>query len=327
VHPSSLRAAAAAVVHADQRAEAAEAARTEADRRAAAERTAEAPGPAVRQQAHPEIMDEDAIDAAHTRGWAIGTGIGIAVVALAVGGLLIGAGNAVAGLLLALVGLLAGAAIGIAILRRGEATRADARARREAAESLATAAANADRTRLASAADAVEAERAAGERNRMEAAVERAGGEQRAARRAWEALAGPDADPYDIEAVVRTRDPQVSLSGANLDASPTIRTVTAFHRKALARWRVAWAAVGVDEPPDPDDVDQAVAGLPPVSGTNAALKVSTLEARPAAAALLARPLVAVDPGTGVVPSWDELPAGASVIVVRRETGEPEGLRD
>src|SRR5439155_16138786 len=70
----------------------------------------------------------------------------------------------------------------------------------------------------------------------------------RSARLHWAALAGANADPRDIDAVLRCRDPQYDVSGG-AQTSPTITTADALHRRAAARWRVAWAVLGVDEPP------------------------------------------------------------------------------
>jgi hypothetical protein len=91
-------------------------------------------------------------------------------------------------------------------------------------------------------------------RTELDASIARTTERLRSARRHWEAVAGAGADPRDIDAVLRSRDPQYDMSGA-AQTSPSIRTVDSLLRRSLARWRVAWAAVGVDDPPDPDDLE------------------------------------------------------------------------
>lgn len=82
----------------------------------------------------------------------------------------------------------------------------------------------------------------------------------RLARRSWESLAGPDSDPHDLEGTLRAHDAQYDLVAAT-KSSPSVRAVDTLYRRAAARWRVAWAALGVDEAPAPEDVDAAVAAL------------------------------------------------------------------
>jgi hypothetical protein len=94
-------------------------------------------------------------------------------------------------------------------------------------------------------------------RTALETSVARVSERLLSARRRWESVAGVSADRPDIDTVLRSRDPQYDLSGAG-DTSPTIRAVDSLHRRALARWRVAWAEVGVDEPPDPEECDSGL---------------------------------------------------------------------
>jgi hypothetical protein len=129
----------------------------------------------------------------------------------------------------------------------------------------------------------------------------------RQARRNWESLAGPGADPDDLEEILRAHDPQRSIAGVTAESSPTIRAVAALHRRALARWRVAWAALGYDAAPP---ADQAVATL-------AALRAERAR----------RPLVVVDPEPWVEPdrlaaALARLPEGVEVVVVRPARAEP-----
>ena len=119
----------------------------------------------------------------------------------------------------------------------------------------------------------------------------------RTARRRWHQLAGIDADPYDAEAVIRAHDPQLAFDERVALASPTVRTVAAFHRKAQARWRVLWAGLGHDEPPEPEDLE---ATLDDVLGDHrrrqADLRLlEAAEARASAEADARRPLVLVEP--------------------------------
>jgi hypothetical protein len=74
----------------------------------------------------------------------------------------------------------------------------------------------------------------------------------RAAERQWNDLAGPGADPDDVEAVMRRRDPQLHRAEIWAAQSAAVRTAAAMHRKARARWRVAWAALEQDAPPAAD---------------------------------------------------------------------------
>jgi hypothetical protein len=159
---------------------------------------------------------------------------------------------------------------------------------------------------------------------RRETAVERL----RSARRQWESLVGADADPHDVDELLRVRDPQFELVGAASKTSPTVRTVSAVHRRAMARWRVAWAAVGYDEAPELDDIDVHLARLSATKGAAEAKAASErLQAAHAwteACALIDRPIVLVEPR-----SWmpgDELeslvgglPAGAEVIILATES--------
>ena len=122
----------------------------------------------------------------------------------------------------------------------------------------------------------------------------------RSARRQWATIAGASADPHDIEAVLRARDPQYDLAGAT-STSPTIRAVDTMHRRAAARWRVAWAAIGVDRAPPPAELDAAVAAR-------------NQRTEPA--------LVLVDPATWVAADrlaelLAQLPADRDVYLIRR----------
>jgi hypothetical protein len=81
------------------------------------------------------------------------------------------------------------------------------------------------------------------------------------ARAAWVSLAGPNIAPDDLDTALRHLDAQSRVTEASLVTSPTVRAVNAVHRRALARWRVAWASLGVDPPPPPDEFERAVVDL------------------------------------------------------------------
>jgi hypothetical protein len=70
----------------------------------------------------------------------------------------------------------------------------------------------------------------------------------RVAERQWSDLAGPGADPDDVEAVLRRRDPQLHRAEVWAAESAAVRTAAAMHRTARARWRVAWATIDQDAP-------------------------------------------------------------------------------
>ena len=69
------------------------------------------------------------------------------------------------------------------------------------------------------------------------------------ARRDWGVVAGFDADPEDIDMVIRQRDPQFDLTADLVDASPAARAVAAVHRRVRADWRSLWASLGRSAPP------------------------------------------------------------------------------
>ena len=289
VHPAALRAAAQAVIRTEHAVANADEALAELGERPTGGQAGEPHG-SRRPQRLPDMMDDDALDAAQTRTRAIAVGVAI------VGATLVVVGLGWVPVLVAPAGLLVALVVGLLIMRRGSAARADAADRREASDTLLVAAAAADR-----AAEAVAQTREAHDvwydhRSRLDIVLERMEGEHRAAARAWEALAGPEADPYDLDGVLRLHDPQFDVVGADLDTSPTIRTVSAMHRKALARWRVAWAAVGEENPPPPDESEPELARLE-------------------AEALLGTPLVLVCPPAHVEDDLAALPLGIPITVV------------
>jgi len=163
-------------------------------------------------------------------------------------------------------------------------------------------------------------------RAQIDAARQGATERLRSARRHWESLVGADADPHQVDDVLRVRDPQLELVGAASKQSPTVRTVNAVHRRIRARWRVAWAAVGYDDPPELDDVATELERLRGSAGAAAHAARGRLRAADAwteAGAAIDRPIVLVEP-SGWLPAETletmvhSLPAGAEVIVVERE---------
>jgi membrane protein implicated in regulation of membrane protease activity len=226
-----------------------------------------------------------------------------------------------------LLGMIVASAIMIRFRGRDDE---DDQGHREASSALASAAAQADRGVASAHRTRVAEEEWLARRAQLEPQRERAQEKVRSARRHWESLAGPDADPYDVDGVLRIHDPQFVLTGAATKTSPTVRTVHAVHRKAIARWRVAWASLGYDEPPSPEQLDDALAGLAggatnDPNGSDAARAAARLRAADAwieAGATIDRALIVVDPGTWL-PSETlgsmlaALPAGADVIIVQR----------
>jgi hypothetical protein len=197
---------------------------------------------------------------------------------------------------------------------------------REASALLAAATGNVERTTEASARDRMAEEEWMARRAQLETTRERSAEKVRSARQRWETLAGPDADPYDLEGVLRLHDPQFAITGAATKTSPTVRTVNAVHRKAMARWKVAWAALGYEHPPAVDDFDEHLARIGGAHSRDEAEKVDqrlkAAEAWTNAGATIDRPMILVEPENWL--GEDELesllhtlPAGAEVILVTR----------
>jgi hypothetical protein len=289
VHPEALYGAARAVTDAETERDAADEALAALGPRPDA--TTSIAAPLDLADSGPEPYDEAALERRRDRVFTFGVivaAIGLAIL-LAI---FVHPVVALAPLLLALP-------IILVALQRGRNARAEAADRRLASSSLANAAATADHATLAGWTEqnaALEARRAS--------AVERL----RAAQRAWETLAGPEADAHDVESVVAASDPQFQLTGTSAEASPTMRTVNAYLRRAAARWKVLWATLGWDEPPPSEEIDGILAGF---------------AAQADARALIATPLVLVEPFDTIDEDQRErlerdlaaLPAEADVVVV------------
>ncbi|MBV9923253.1 MAG: hypothetical protein JOY78_20710 [Pseudonocardia sp.] len=71
----------------------------------------------------------------------------------------------------------------------------------------------------------------------------------RSARRDWGLAAGFEADPEDVDDVIRRRDPQFDLTADLVAAAPSARAVAAVHRRVRADWRCLWASLGRSAPP------------------------------------------------------------------------------
>jgi hypothetical protein len=162
------------------------------------------------------------------------------------------------------------------------------------------------------------------ERVRLDAARDEAEEEVRTTRRRWHQLAGMDADPYDTDSVVRAHDPQLAFDARVADASPTVRTVAAFHRKAQARWRVLWNAIGHDDPPEADDLDAVLEDLLGDHRRRQAdlRRLEAAEARAAAELEARKALVLVEPSTWVSSGrlgqlLSSIPPQGEVVVVER----------
>jgi hypothetical protein len=197
---------------------------------------------------------------------------------------------------------------------------------REASALLAAATGNVERTTEAGARDRQAEEEWLTRRSQLEAARDQSLEKARSARRHWESLAGADADPYDLDGVLQLHDPQFVITGAATKTSPTVRTVNAVHRMAMARWKVAWAALGYENPPALEDFDEHLTSLGGAEARAEAEKVDqrlkAAEAWSNAGATIDRPLILVEPE-----SWlpeeelqamlGTLPAGAEVILVTR----------
>jgi hypothetical protein len=240
------------------------------------------------------------------------------------GGLGVILASVVGSIVIAILLLAVGIVIAAAILIRGRGGPRDDSDEREASALLAAATGNAERTGEAAARGRIAEEEWLDRRAQLEAARERAQEKARSARRHWETLAGAEADPYELETVLQLHDPQFLITGAATQTSPTVRTVNAVHRKAMARWKVAWAALGYDTPPPIEEMDEHLAKLTDSDAREEAEKAGArlkeAAAWASAGATIDRPMILVEPYT-----WLEeeelssllrtLPAGAEVILV------------
>jgi len=273
-------------------------------------------------EAVPEMFDEEGLDQRRSRVFALSVGTIFAGAALV---LLTFSVPVVIPVVIFLLGLIVAGAL---MARSFSNESRDDPGAREASALLAAATGNAERSTDAAARGRMAEEEWLGRRSQLEAARERASEKARSARRHWETLAGADADPYDLEGVLRLHDPQFVITGAATKTSPTVRTVNAVHRKAMARWKVAWASLGYEQPPALEDFDEhltrlggATAGARARAG-EVEQRLQAAEAWAQAGATIDRPMILVEPEHWL-PEEDleamlkTLPAGAEVIVVSR----------
>jgi hypothetical protein len=162
-------------------------------------------------------------------------------------------------------------------------------------------------------------------RARLDASRDEAEELLRVARNRWHQLAGADADPHRADDVVRAYDPQLAYDSRVTLASPTVRTVAAFQRRVTARWRVAWARVGRDEPPEPEDLEKVLDELLGDHRRASAelARLEEAEARVAAAAAVRRPLLLVEPRDWVAPGrlaqlLSSVPPEGEVVLIERD---------
>lgn len=92
--------------------------------------------------------------------------------------------------------------------------------------------------------------------------------DEAAARRRWEQLAGPGADPGDVDAVVHRYDPRQQIVADLVGHSPAVRAADRAVRIQRTAWVQAWCeAVGDhDEPEEPDPLVTAVSAVGALRG-------------------------------------------------------------
>jgi hypothetical protein len=266
----------------------------------------------------PEMFDDEGLERQRrSRAFALGVGTIFAGAALA----MLSIGIPV---IIPIAVFVAGLVIAGLVMARSYSGRKD-RGAAEASALLVAATGNAERTTEAAARDRLAEEEWLARRAQLDADHERGLERVRSARRHWETLAGPEADPHDLEAVLRMHDPQFVITDAATRTSPTVRTVNAVHRKATARWKIAWAALGYDRAPAVEDFEAQLIRLGGRSGAQAQLVENRLKAAEAwenAGAIIDRPMILVEPEVWIDESELEsllatLPAGVGVVVVTR----------
>ena len=315
VHPASIRQAAAALTEAEAEANNVETTIDELGERPKPEQVQLEAADTV-----PAMFDDEGLERQRrSRAFALGVGTVFAGTALA----MLSIGIAV---VIPIAVFVAGLVIAGLVMLRSRSTRED-RGAAEASALLVAATGNAERTTEAAARDRLAEEEWLARRAQFDAARERALERVRSARRHWETLVGPDADPYDLDAVLRMHDAQFVITDAASRTSPTVRTVNAVHRKATARWKIAWAALGIETPPPLEDFEAQLvrlgAGTSHADAQMVEARLKAAEAWENAGAIIDRPMILVEPSSWV--SDDELhsmlatlPAGAEVILVQRE---------
>ncbi|MDZ7676745.1 MAG: hypothetical protein U5K30_16975 [Acidimicrobiales bacterium] len=165
----------------------------------------------------------------------------------------------------------------------------------------------------------------------------------------WRALAGPEADVDDLDAVLQASDPQYRPSTAVVEAMPSVRAAAAHGRRLRAQWKLAWWALDRPVPPldaaadaidglESEGIDEVVVDTDAdASGERAGERARyedlaggrSIDELRAAAEQSWPPLVVADPDATVTPSrFDELatqfPEDVRLLVVVPPDGQTYG---
>jgi hypothetical protein len=322
IHPASLREAAGHVAAADIDVRTAEELLDEVgDEPVAAE-----PAPTA-LSAEEELPDLAAEEAASTRRRGGFATAGVLIMTIGIAAILVAVGAPV---IVALVVVLAGLVAAFLLTVRQRHDAEETVGLSEGSSALASATAHITMAEEEAEHRAVQS-RWLDEKLARQVVLDRATEKARSARRQWESLAGPDADPYDIEGVLRARDPQYELLGIATKASPTVRTANALHRAATARWKIAWASLGHPVPPTLDEADLLLARFggdrDEAATAEAVARLEAADAWSEACKVLDRTLVLVEPSAWLPEDRLEsllltLPAGADAVIVEGFDPEP-----
>jgi hypothetical protein len=114
----------------------------------------------------------------------------------------------------------------------------------------------------------------------------------------WSELAGGDADPADVDRVLRERDPQYFAAVDMVSQTSQARAARAHLRRVRARWNVAWGVLG-EEPPIAAVAEDAVREL--ASAGVRAVKINTRIGSPADREAAQRALATLDEGAEAGP--------------------------
>ncbi|MET0728334.1 MAG: hypothetical protein ABWZ76_08580 [Acidimicrobiales bacterium] len=96
--------------------------------------------------------------------------------------------------------------------------------------------------------------------DRLTRARDQAQEKMRVAQRAWQALAGDDSDPRDVEAVVRRFDPQHTAAATLASETVSVRAAETVRNQLHLRWQASWRELGLSVP-RPIEGEAAVAEL------------------------------------------------------------------
>lgn len=122
---------------------------------------------------------------------------------------------------------------------------------------------------------------------------DRAAEDLRVAEQAWRDLAGPDADPDDVDDVIRRRDPQHREALVLAAETATVRAASALLERSLERWSAAWSDLGLAVPESVDaaavdDLRARAARRVVLAGAAAGHAHEVAAARPAAPIIVVR---------------------------------------